>query len=210
MPVTTSPFLATAPHLLERIVGELLDAERDALLLDVDVEHLDLDLVALLVVAGSPRRRPCPSDRSERWTMPSMSPGRPTNRPNSVMLRTSPSSSVPAGYLLGEALPRVGHALLEAERDAALGHVDVQHHHFDFLRGRDDLARMDVLLGPAHLGDVDQAFDARLQLHEGAVVGDVGDAALELERRPGTWRPRRPTDRSSAASCRARCAASRG
>ena len=28
---------------------------------------------------------------------------------------------------------------------------------------------------------MDQAFDARLQLDEGAVVGDVGDAALELE-----------------------------
>ena len=27
---------------------------------------------------------------------------------------------------------------------------------------------------------MDQAFDARLQLHEGAVVGDVGDLALEL------------------------------
>src|SRR6185503_2874438 len=30
-----------------------------------------------------------------------------------------------------------------------------------------------------HFGDVDEALDARLQLHEGAVVGDVGDAALE-------------------------------
>ena len=39
---------------------------------------------------------------------------------------------------------------------------------------------MDVLLRPGHLGDVDQAFDARLQLHERAVIGDVGDAALEL------------------------------
>ena len=38
---------------------------------------------------------------------------------------------------------------------------------------------MDVLLGPRHFGDVDQALDARLQLDEGAVVGDVGDAALE-------------------------------
>ena len=47
-------------------------------------------------------------------------------------------------------------------------------------RGRDDLARVDVLLGPAHLGDVDQAFDARLQFDERAVVGDVGDAAGEL------------------------------
>ena len=43
--------LGDGAHLLERIVGELLDAERDALLVDVDVEDLDLDLVALLVVA---------------------------------------------------------------------------------------------------------------------------------------------------------------
>ncbi len=70
--------------------------------------------------------------------------------------------------------------LLEAERNAALHRIDLEDHHLDFLRGGDDLARMDVLLGPGHFGDVDQAFDARLQFHEGAVVGDVGDAAREL------------------------------
>src|SRR6202012_1504177 len=48
------------------------------------------------------------------------------------------------------------------------------------LAGGDDLARMDVLLGPGHFRDVHQALDTRLQLHEGAVVGDVGDAAGEL------------------------------
>ena len=57
--------------------------------------------------------------------------------------------------------------------------VDLEDLHLDLLAGGDDLAGMDVLLGPAHLGDVDQAFDARLQLHERAVVGDVGDRALE-------------------------------
>jgi hypothetical protein len=36
---------------------------------------------------------------------------------------------------------------------------------------------MDVLLRPGHFGDVHQTLDAGLQLHEGAVVGDVGDAA---------------------------------
>ena len=41
------------------------------------------------------------------------------------------------------------------------------------------LPGMDVLLGPAHLGDVDQALDARLELDEGAIFGDVGDPALE-------------------------------
>src|SRR5206468_6343310 len=48
------------------------------------------------------------------------------------------------------------------------------------LRGGDDLARMDILLGPRHFGNVDQPLDAGLQFDEGAVVGDVGDAALEL------------------------------
>src|SRR3546814_2017282 len=50
-----------------------------------------------------------------------------------------------------ERLPRVGAALLEAQADATLLLVDVEDHHLDFLRGGDDLARVDVLLGPAHL-----------------------------------------------------------
>src|SRR4029077_5020936 len=39
-----------ARHLLHRIAGELLDTEADALLLDVDVEHLGLHRLALLIV----------------------------------------------------------------------------------------------------------------------------------------------------------------
>ena len=81
--------------------------------------------------------------------------------------------------LLRELLPRIAHGLLQAERDAALRRIDLEDHHFHFLRGGDDLAGVDVLLGPAHLGDVDQPLDARLELHERAVVGDVGDAAGE-------------------------------
>jgi hypothetical protein len=81
---------------------------------------------------------------------------------------------------LGESFPRVLLGLLEAQRDAALVAVDFQHHHVDFLRGRHDLAGVDVLLGPGHFRNVHQAFDARLQLHEGAVFGDVGDAPRSL------------------------------
>src|SRR3546814_3129716 len=50
----------------------------------------------------------------------------------------------------------------------------------DLLAGRNDLAGVDVLLDPRHFADVDQAFDARFQLDEGAVIGDVGDGAGEL------------------------------
>ena len=45
--VTASPFLMPA-KLLHRIAADLLDAERDALLLDIDVEHLRLDLSPFL------------------------------------------------------------------------------------------------------------------------------------------------------------------
>src|SRR6202022_2051852 len=81
--------------------------------------------------------------------------------------------------LLDEDFPGVTHGLLEAERDTALDRIDLENLHFDFLRGRNDLAGVHVLFGPRHFGDVDQAFDARLQFDERAVVGDVGDAAGE-------------------------------
>jgi hypothetical protein len=35
------------------------------------------------------------------------------------------------------------------------------------------------LLGPRHVGDVQQAVDARLDLDERAVVGEVADLALD-------------------------------
>ena len=81
---------------------------------------------------------------------------------------------------LEESFPWVGHGLLEAQRDPTLGGVDVEDDDFHFLRGRYDLARVHVLLGPGHFGDVDQALDPRHQLNKGTVVGDVGDAAVEL------------------------------
>ena len=87
----------------------------------------------------------------------------------------------PHRMVFEELVPRVFAALLDSERNAALVGVDLQHHHLDLLAGRDDLAGMDVLLGPAHLGDVDQPLDAGFELDEGAVVGDVADPAGELD-----------------------------
>src|SRR5215471_11724107 len=81
--------------------------------------------------------------------------------------------------LLDEYLPWIAHGLLETERNAPLDGIDLQHLNLDLLRGRDDLARMDILLGPRHLGNVDEALDAGLQLHKSTVVGDVGDASRE-------------------------------
>ncbi len=59
-------FLMRRPTgLLHRIAGELLDAEADALLLDVDVEHLGLDHVAFLVVGDGLLARLVPGQIGE-------------------------------------------------------------------------------------------------------------------------------------------------
>src|SRR6266487_3012890 len=163
--------------LRERIRLELLDAERDALLLDIDVEHLRLDLVALLELLDHLLAGPLPVEVGQMH--------------HAVDVAVEPEEQAELGLvldlaldggtdrvLLHERLPRIAHRLLQPERDAALDRIDLEDLHFDLLRGRDDFAGMHVLLGPRHLRDVDQALDAGLELDEGAVVGDVGDPAL--------------------------------
>ncbi len=106
-----------------------------------------------------------------------MPPSRPMKMPKSVIDLILPLMPVALLVTRGEVFPRVRRALLHAERDATTLFVDVQHHDFDFVAHLDDLGRVDVLVGPIHFGDVHQAFDARLDLDEAAVVGDVGDLA---------------------------------
>ena len=186
----------------EGIALDRLDRQRDALLLDVDVGDHRLDDVALVDSPGSPPR-PTGSSRGRRGAPCRRCRRRgPTKRPNSVMFFTSPSTCGAVRVGAGEVLPRVALGLLQAERDAPLLPVDLEHDDLDLLGGGDDLARMDVLLGPGHLRDVHQALDPRLQLHEGAVVGDVGDAAGVLASRSGTSPRPCPRGRPAAASCR--------
>src|SRR4051812_11296979 len=170
--------LLDVARLGERIAFELLDAERDALLLDVDIEHHGLDHVALLEVVDHLLARKLPVEVGQM--------------DHAVDVALEPEEQAELGLvldlafdrrthreLLDEHFPGIAHGLLEAERNPALDRIDLENLHFDFLRGRNDLAGMHVLLGPRHFRDVDQAFDARLQLDERAVVGDVGDAAGE-------------------------------
>src|SRR5450631_1380238 len=170
--------LLDVARLGERIALELLDAERDALLLDIDIEHDGLDHVALLEVVDHLLARKLPVEVGQV--------------DHAVDIALEPEEQAELGLVLDlafdrrsdrefldEHFPGIAHGLLEAERNPALDRIHFQNLHFDFLRGRDDLAGVHVLLGPRHLRDVDQAFDARLQFDEGAVVGDVGDAAGE-------------------------------
>ncbi len=81
--------------------------------------------------------------------------------------------------LLGEDFPRIAGLLAEAEGDLLVGLVDLKNDSFDFLAGADDVARLRDALGPGHFGDVDEAFDALLDLDERAVGHDVDHMALD-------------------------------
>src|ERR1700761_2153549 len=170
--------LLDVARLGERIALELLDAERDALLFDIDVEHHGLDHVALLEVVDHLLARKLPVEIGQMHHAVDVALETEEQTELGLVLDLALDGRTDR-ELLDEDFPRVTHGLLETERNPALDGIDFQHLHFDFLRGRNDLAGMHVLLGPRHLRDVDQAFDARLQLDERAVVGDVGDAAGE-------------------------------
>ena len=76
--------------------------------------------------------------------------------------------------------PWIGGTLLEAKRDTAFYHIYIQHHYFDLLAGRYNLARVNIFLCPAHLGDVHQTFNPFIQLNKCAIIGDVGHAARQF------------------------------
>src|SRR5579864_8164051 len=160
----------------EGIAFELLDAERDALLLDVHVEHLSAHLVALLELVDDLLARPFPVEVGEMDHAVDVTIEAEEQAELGLVLDFALDHAT--GWIfLDEHLPRIAHGLLEAERDAALDRIDFQHLHFDLLGSRDDLAGMNVLLGPRHFRHVDQALDAGLELDESAIIGNVGDAA---------------------------------
>ena len=80
------------------------------------------------------------------------------------------------GILGLDVVPRVGHFLLEAEADAFLFLVHVEHDHVNFLADFEDFRWMRDS-APAHVRDVEQAVNA-VQLDERAEIGDVLDRAL--------------------------------
>ena len=80
---------------------------------------------------------------------------------------------------LGKIVPRVLFRLLEAERDPLLLGIDRQNHDLDFLALAHHFRRVLHAAGPAHVGDVDEAVDTRLDLHECAERGEVANDPLD-------------------------------
>lgn len=162
----------------EWIAAHLLDAEADAFTFGVDSENNGFELIALLVLADSFFARFVPREVGE------------VNKAVDSAWEADEDAEVGdgldlAGNLvallvgLSELFPRVDLALLHAEADAAAFFVDFENHDFDFIAELNNLAWIDVLVGPIHFGNVDEAFDSGLDFNEGTVVGNVGDLAEE-------------------------------
>src|SRR5690606_35806105 len=73
---------------------------------------------------------------------------------------------------------------LDAQGNTTAIFVDIQDHHFHFVADLYHFGRVDVLVGPVHFGNVNQAFHAFLDLGEAAVIGKVGNTRLDA----GTFR----------------------
>src|SRR2546425_932431 len=154
-----------------RILLGLLQPQRDPLVLRVDVEDQHADFVALL--------------DDLRGMLDALGPGHVGDVDQAVDARLDLDEGAEGGEVanlardagadgvfLRQRHPRIFFGLLHAEGDLLLRLVHLEDDRLDGLADGDDLRRMPDVAGPAHLGDVHQAFDARFQLDEGAVVGD--------------------------------------
>ena len=73
--------------------------------------------------------------------------------------------------------------LLEAQGQTPPLLIDLEHHAFHPIVLVEDLAGVLDALGPRHLGDVDQALDPLLHLHERTVVGEAHHFAADARAR---------------------------
>src|SRR3569623_2937339 len=78
----------------------------------------------------------------------------------------------------GHFVPGILLGLLHTQRNLLLFLIDAQHDDFDLIVDVHQLVRMADALGPRHLADMDQAFDAFLELDEGAIAHHVDNRPL--------------------------------
>ena len=160
----------------------MLHAKRDALALDIDRQHHRFDFLAFLVVAHGFFAGLRPRQIGQ-VNEPVDAAGK-ADEDAEVGDRLDLAADLVALLVVHrELFPRVRHALLHAERDAAAVFVDFEDHDFDFVAELHDFRRMHVLVRPVHFGHVHQAFDARLDFDERAVVGEVRDLAEQTRAR---------------------------
>ena len=151
---------------------ELLDAQREPPVAGIDIEDHGLDELALFQQLGG--------------MLDALGPGQigDVNQTVDALFDFDEGAEVrqlahPPLHHRADAIavldggPRIGLELLDAERNPPVLRFHFQHHgldvvaNFHYFRGMLHAAR------PRHLGDVDEALDAGLELDEGAIIGDA-------------------------------------
>ncbi len=163
-------------------VVDLLDAQRHAAVLRVDLQHLGGNVFALLEHLVRVLDALCPAhiadvhesvesvlDLNERAELRDVPHLARDHHPHRIFSRNHQ--------------PGVRLGLFDSQGDAPVARLDVQHHHIHFFANFDDLRRVLDLLIPAQLGHVYQAFDALFEFHEHPVVDDTDDLAPYLAAR---------------------------
>ncbi len=154
----------------------LLEPEGDAMVDRIDVEDLDVDLLADLEDLGRMRDPLRPRHLGD------------VDEPLDALLQLDEGAVVGEAHdlavhahadreSLGDARPRIGHDLLHAERHALALGIVLEHDHANPFADVDHLRRV-ADAAPGHVRHVQQTVDAA-EVDEGAVVGDVLDRALE-------------------------------
>src|SRR5437867_3320526 len=163
--------------LLPDVRLELLDAQRQALILGVDLPDNGLDLIPLLQHFGR--------------VFQALGPGHvgDVHQPVDAFLDLDESPEIrqiadlagdPVALVifLADGLPGVGLGLPQAERQSTRRLVDVQDDRLDGVSHGHHLRGVLDPLGPGHLRHVDEPFHAGLELDKGSVVGQTDDLAL--------------------------------
>src|SRR5690606_29525211 len=167
-----------ALDVVPRIRLELLDAQRELLVLLVDLEDDRLHLVALLELLAGVLDLLRPRDvRDVHEAVDALLESDEDPEVGDVADRAAHVGA--DRVLLLDQAPRVRLDLLHAERDLPVALVDVEHDGVHDVADVDHLRRVLDPLGPRHLRHVHEALDARLELEERAVVGERHDLALD-------------------------------
>ena len=169
--------LGVGGHVLtERVLLQLLDAQRNTLTFGINGQYDRLNRVALLEVAHDVVAGCIPRHVGQM------------HQAVDAAIQTDEHTEVGDGFDLAgnavallevgsERFPRILRALLDAKRNATTLLIHVQHHDFNVVTDLYHFGRIDVLVGPIHFRHVHQAFDAWLDFDEAAVIGDIADLA---------------------------------
>src|SRR3569623_643159 len=160
------------------ILGHVRDRQHDAAMDRIHLEHAHVELHPLVDIIRGIHDRLAEvelRDRNEAFDIAAdVDDHALVHQTNDVSMHVRADR-----IALADAQPWILDRLLEPERDPLVLRIDVQDDHIDRIALLHHFRRMLHALRPAHVGDVDQTVDARLDLDERAEAREVAHLAVD-------------------------------